>query len=65
MQSFVAVGNALFTIQERGLYREGYKTFEDYCRGKWGVGRSYANYLIAGSRIAINLSTAVDMMHPL
>ena len=64
MKSFVAVGKALLTIQVQGLYREGYKTFEDYCRGKWGVGRSYANYLIAGSRIAINLSTAVDTMPP-
>ncbi|MGP8106294.1 MAG: hypothetical protein ACLQLE_10435 [Desulfobaccales bacterium] len=43
MGSFMAVGNALLTIRDNRLYREGFKTFGDYCRGKWGVGKSYAN----------------------
>jgi len=64
MGSFVAVGNALLTIRDRRLYREGFKTFEDYCREKWGVGRSYARYLIKGSQIAANLCTAVHLCTP-
>jgi hypothetical protein len=64
MGSFVAVGNALFTIKDRGLYREGYKTFEDYCQGKWGIGRQYANRLITGSQVVANLVPRGTMMHP-
>ena len=64
MGSFMAVGWALQKIREQGLYREGFKNFEDYCRGKWGVGRSYARYLISGSQIATNLCTAVHTMSP-
>jgi len=64
MGSFIIVGNALFTIKGRGLYREGYKTFDDYCRGKWGIGTSYANYLISGAQVVANLPTRVNMMPP-
>ena len=57
MGSFIAVGKALFTIRDSRLYRGKYKTFEDYCKQKWGVGRSYARYLIDGSLVATNLLT--------
>ena len=60
MGSFIAVGNALLTIRDRHLYREKFKTFEDYCKEKWAVGKSYANYLIRGSQVAVNLSTLVE-----
>jgi hypothetical protein len=64
MGSFIVVGKALLTIRDQALYREGYKTFSDYCKGKWGKGRTYANYLIRGSRVATNLATAVATMLP-
>ena len=65
MGSFIAVGKALFTILDRRLYREEFKTFNDYCKGKWGMGRSYAHYLVTGSKVAANLlSTREDLYTP-
>jgi hypothetical protein len=64
MGSFVAVGRALLTIRVQGLYREGFKTFNDYCKGKWGMAKSYAYYLVTGSQVAANLATPVAMMSP-
>ena len=65
MGSFMAVGNALFTILDRRLYREEFKTFNDYCKGKWGMGRSYAHYLVTGAKVAANLlSTREDLYTP-
>ena len=55
VKSFVDVGNALLTIRDQGLYREGHKTFNDYCKAKWGMGKTYANRLIVGSQVAENL----------
>ena len=55
-KSFVDVGNALLTIRDRGLFREGHKTFNDYCKAKWGMGKAYANRLIVGSQVAENLA---------
>ncbi|OGP70319.1 MAG: hypothetical protein A2Y80_09065 [Deltaproteobacteria bacterium RBG_13_58_19] len=57
----MAVGKALFTIKERGLYREGFKTFKDYCKQKWGVGRRQAGHLIVGSQVATTLGTRVPL----
>lgn len=59
MGSFMAVGNALLTIRNSKLYREEFKTFEDYCRGRWGVSRAYANCVIGASTVADNLATCV------
>jgi hypothetical protein len=64
MKSFIAVGNALLTIRDRRLYREGFKTFMEYCNARWGMGRAYANYLISGSQIAANLATPVALCTP-
>ena len=58
----MAVGKALLTIRDRGLYREGYKTFSDYCNVKWQMGRAYANRLIAGSQVAVNLIQECNVM---
>jgi len=35
-------GKALMDIRDRQLYREQYSTFEAYCMGKWGFGKSQA-----------------------
>ena len=34
---FVAVGNALAEIRDSKLYRQEYKSFEDYCQNIWDV----------------------------
>ena len=64
MGSFIAVGKALLTIRDRRLYREGYKTFKDYCNEKWQMGKSHANSLIRGSQVATNLATTVALCTP-
>jgi hypothetical protein len=33
----VEAGEALYTIQEEKLYRQDFKTFEDYIKDKWGM----------------------------
>jgi len=37
LQTFYEVGQALAFIREKKLYRAEYKTFEDYCRERWGI----------------------------
>jgi hypothetical protein len=39
---FFQVGNALLRIRDNRLYRDTYATFEQYCRARWGFGRTYA-----------------------
>ena len=48
---------ALVEIRDRRLYRDvlGYETFEKYCKERWGMGRRYANRLIASSQVMENL----------
>jgi hypothetical protein len=57
MGSFMAVGNALLTIRERKLFRDQFKSFNAYCTERWVMGRGYANSLIRGSQVAVNLLT--------
>src|SRR5208282_2893857 len=39
--TFFEVGFALLTIQESRLYRDTHSSFEQYCRDRWNIGRSY------------------------
>lgn len=34
--AFLEVGNALIKVRDEKLYRTKFKTFQDYCKGKWG-----------------------------
>lgn len=61
IKTFKEVGQALLEIRENRLYRKEYKTFEDYCRDKWGIHRSRAYQLSEASKISANLSTVVDI----
>lgn len=38
------------------LYRDSHRTFEDYCRDRWGFKRIYAHYLIEGAKVVEGLS---------
>jgi hypothetical protein len=49
--AFFEVGEALLEIRDRRLYRQGFTTFEDYCRTRWGFGDRYARNLIAGAEV--------------
>lgn len=64
LRTFVDVGNALAEIKERKLYRLGHKTFDDYVRERWQMGKSRAYQLISAATTAKNLSTVVDIPAP-
>ena len=46
LDTFTEVGQALLDIRDRRLYRGAHKTFEAYCREKWGFTKSRANQLV-------------------
>ena len=51
LETFFEVGQAMAIIRDRKLYRADFKTFEEYCRDRWGI----ANKLIAASEVVTNL----------
>ncbi|MEG4323096.1 MULTISPECIES: hypothetical protein [unclassified Microcoleus] len=56
LQTFYEVGKALDEIREQKLYRETHKSFETYCRDKWGIARQTANRFIAAAQVIENLT---------
>jgi hypothetical protein len=57
LNTFVEIGERLFDIRDRRLYREQFKTFEEYCRTRWKMSRQRANQLIQGFEVIHRLST--------
>ena len=55
--TFVEVGEALLEIRDSRLYRESHRTFEDYCRERWGMSRVRAHQLIDGADVVALLTT--------
>jgi hypothetical protein len=45
------VGIALCIVRDKRLYRDRYKTFDDYCQQRWKIGRRYADKLILDSTV--------------
>lgn len=62
LATFVEVGAALMEVRDSRLYRDGFTTFEDYCRERWQMARNYANKLIAASEAVANLGTTVPIL---
>jgi hypothetical protein len=56
VKTFVEVGQALLRIRDERLYRVDYKTFEEYCRDRWGWNRRYANRQIEAAGVVENLT---------
>ena len=59
MRTFQAVGAALCSIRDQRLYKAEFKTFEAYCRERWGFARNYANKMIGAAEAAASLGTFV------
>ena len=58
METFILVGEQLFTIQRKKLYRlKGYKSFDGYCEKELGLSRSYCYQRIAH----ISMCEALDV----
>ncbi|MEI6279066.1 MAG: hypothetical protein WCO94_11945 [Verrucomicrobiota bacterium] len=51
IETWIEVGNALLEIRDRKLYRIEHGTFEDYCRSKWNIDRTYAHRLMSGAEV--------------
>jgi phage N-6-adenine-methyltransferase len=62
-QAFVRFGTALLEIRESRLYRDGYETFEDYCRRRWKLKQSRAYQLMDAAFVTGSLksSTIVEL----
>lgn len=60
LRAFCEAGLALRQIRDNRLYRESYDVFEDYCRDRWDLGKSYAYELIAAAEVQENLSGVPD-----
>ena len=53
----------LIEIRESRLYRNGYETFEDYCRDRWDMTHQHADRLIASSNVIENV-TPIGVSQP-
>lgn len=56
-RAFYEAGKALAEIRDRRLYRSTHKTFEEYCRNRFGYTRRNVNYTIAAAAVVENLCT--------
>jgi hypothetical protein len=61
-KSFVESGKALAVVRDEKLYRASYKTFDEYCKGRWGLERSYADRLIKSAEV---VNRIVDKTTPM
>ncbi len=56
IKGFIKVGLALKEIKENELFRESYKSFEDYCKHVWGMCKTYAYDQIKAPNVVHSLS---------
>ncbi|QKQ75133.1 hypothetical protein [Nostoc sp. TCL240-02] len=56
-RAFFEVGKALTELRDRRLYRSTHKTFEEYCKQRFGYTRIAASYKIAAATVMDNLLT--------
>ena len=56
LDSFERVGRALQEVHDRRLYRCGHKTWDDYCRVRWGVQRAHAYRLMRAAEVVVGLA---------
>ncbi|MBA2558446.1 MAG: hypothetical protein H0V07_00900 [Propionibacteriales bacterium] len=57
LDTFVEVGAALLAIRDRRLYRTTHGTFEDYCRDRWTMDRTYAHRVMQSAEVVGMLPT--------
>ena len=64
LRSFVDVGRALTEIRDGRLYRNSHETFEDYCKDRWGISKSYATQVIKAAKVVVNLDSVAIATKP-
>ena len=55
-RAFYEAGMALKQLRDRRLYRSSHKTFESYCRDRFGYGRDAAYLKIVAAEVYDNLN---------
>jgi hypothetical protein len=65
LKSFREVGNALMAIRDGHLYRQTHKTFQDYCKDRWGLERRRAYQLIDAATVVENVNRGTHGETPL
>ena len=61
LKSFLEVGLALKEIRDNRLYRQNYRTFEEYVVARWEFSRPRAYELCAASEVMADLSAIADI----
>jgi hypothetical protein len=59
-RSFYVAGKALQQLRDRRLYRSTHRTFEEYCRERFGYSRRHPYLLIDAAVVVDNLSEKCD-----
>ena len=61
MEEFVRVGLALKEIRDERLYKDAeFERFEDYCRQKWELSKSYAHNVIGSAELRTRLPSPMS-----
>ncbi len=60
LRAYYEVGIALLEIRESRLYRNGYETFEDYCRDRWDMGINYSEKIMNSAKVIDNLKSRTN-----
>jgi hypothetical protein len=64
IRSFIDVGEALMTVRDNELYREKYRTWENYCEQRWGFTDGRARQLILAMGTAKHIEGATGVTLP-
>ncbi len=62
LKAFWEIGQALRKILDKGLYRENYKTFSEYCINRWEMSRRTAYYLIEAASVYENVNRGSQIL---
>ena len=61
LRSFLEVGSALKAIRDRRLFRQHFKSFEEYCAKRWDFSRQRGYELLGASDVVADLSAVADI----
>jgi hypothetical protein len=62
LKAFWEIGQALCQIRDKRLYRESYKTFEEYCITRWEMSRRSAYQLIEAASVYENVRHGAQIL---
>lgn len=62
LRAFWEIGQALKQIRDKRLYRQGYRTFDDYCINRWEMSRRSAYQLIEAARVYENVRHGAQIL---